>query len=261
MTVRNGLVPFQEGGAEVEYHERSAEDHLREYYDEADGVAGLRSVHGSMVDMRRTGAGGTRSPSAPEDKWPEQRRFAVRFHARTARALHRLTPEHSLTLWAFYGSPGWPGAAPNTTAKDAGLVYQATGGATVQRAAEDRKRWYRNQPPPEVVADLGEGLGRVALLTVALANAEAAWEADGHSPKQGAALLVALCASRNREAQDGPMVAIEREAASRHAAALAAFCFAAGLSGPKERKDRRKVEKGQRWTTPTSIAVVRGVRP
>lgn len=230
---------------------KTAEDRLRDFFDDAEATAGLKSIHGALVDMAQSGAGGTRSPASPEDKWYDARRGKVREHAQTKRALVALEPRHLAVLWAYYGTPGWPGAAPDTTAADAGLAYQTTAGTTVNRTGDRKQNWNRTEPPPEVRRELGAPLARVALLTEALAKATERWVAEGHSPRPPHGVLLALC-----RASGEVLAPVAAEATAWHEAALAAFGVAAGMPLTLARPRRSRTAG---WAAPLP-APVRGVR-
>lgn len=219
----------------------TAEDRLREYFQTAESVAGLKSIHGAMVDMAQSGGGGTRGPTSPEDRWYDARRSQVRRHAESARALRSLSSLLYNVGWAYCGSPGWPGEAHETTNADVAIG-----------AREDLRRahWWRTQPPPEVRKALGADLGRVALLTSALDVAHETLEAAGKVITRERTLVVLCKASRcadcgsEREcaANQDPLHPVAHEARALVRAFLEAFCLAAGLEPPEsaERAQRRR---------------------
>ncbi len=214
-----------------------AEDRLRDYFESSASVAGLRSVHGALVDLAQSGASGTRHPAAPEERWwdardrdgrqvdgPSRARI-VRRDAETHRTLRALTAEQRDVLLAFYGSPPWPGQAPDTRDGDVGADEHLR-----------RQQWSR-QPPPEVRKALGAELGRVALLTAELAH-----EADTRGVPP-ARLLTAIC-----QADGASLKPIATAARAAHLAALAAFCKLLGLELPEqERRTRKRERRAYAW--------------
>lgn len=209
--------------------EEMAEDSLRDFFASAESVAGLKSIHGALIDMAQSGASGTRSPTSPEDRWYDARAGQVRRHAATVRALERLTSEHVAVLFAFYGEPGWPGSAP-----------------------DGRDDWHRASVPPDVRRTLGPALGRVALLTTELGDAAERWEGRDARPQT---VLVALCKAYGRSDGENPLSPITKAAEALHGAALVAFGAASGQVTAPRPRGRRRVSKWQADIKPVRMAV------
>ncbi len=203
----------------------------------------------------------------PEDRWWDgqdsdprhvdapSRARTVRKHAQTHRALVALPPSLLVErrpedggvfrinprdwLLAGYGSPPWPGPAPDTRDEDV-----AKGEAFSKR----KSQWSR-AVPPEVRKALGDQAGRVALLTAELAAAH------GQDPRAGSPprTLTALC-----QADGEPLKPITLAATLGLRAALRAFCGALGVelgeavevpevgAGPGPRKRREFVWRRER---------------
>ncbi len=207
----------------------TAEDRLRECFHEAESLAGLKSIHGALVDMAQSGASGTRSPSSPESQWYDGRRYKVRRCREVRDWLSEIDTKYALDLARIYGQPTWPGPAPT-------------------RADEN---WHRR--PPVGVSRLGD-LALVALETRALRKAHAA---RPNATTLAATLEIACRAGGER------FEAIEAESERRADAALAAFLLRSGLkrgSAPRVEKKRAK-RAGDDYTAVRLSARVFGVAP
>ena len=206
-----------------------AVDRLKDYYQSAASVAGLRSVHGALLQSKEIGPG-IRIKGEGD---PDSRAYRIRQHALTHDALSALTTQHRRTLENYYDARGWPGLAPNTTDADAGLSED-----------ERKQRWHRTQPPPEAKRALGEA-AREALDTDELAAA-----ADELGiPKARA--LVAICKAGGKRLE-----AIEKASARRWHAAMVSFCRVMRFDDPfmprvlEPPAKREKGAKRDSWTTP-----------
>jgi hypothetical protein len=215
-----------------------------------------KRANGGAYFLSANNGGAQRPPSSPEDKWWDSRprewtegdrepdldgpsrARTVRQHAETHRALLALpgvltadrtreklppitcSPRDVLT--AVYGSPPWPGPAPDTRDADVELG---------EKYHLRTQQWTR-QMPPEVRKALAE-LGFAALLAPDLA---AAFEAD---PRAGTLprTLVALC-----KADGEPLKPIYSWARAAHRGSLGVFCALLGLEMP-ERAERTRVRE------------------
>lgn len=270
--------------------ERSAESRLREYFDEAERAAGVRSVQGSQIDRRAGHLGAAENPDGWCPRGWNPARSAITRRCREVRAaLLTLTPRQRDVLAAVYATDAatWQAHADRAFAAGTGIELVRRFGDLVGVAlllapapVATAAPLASSSPPPPLVED------DAALRTRLAASAEwgaaraywglpapldhfargeldlaAAWL--GEAPRQ-----VRLPVWRPRlQRTDGAgawlvrlagrEAVAEHLAAARaaHAEALAAFCRAADLQPAREKAKARK-PRVYRWEAST-IAKVR----
>lgn len=256
--------------------ERSAESRLREYFDEAERVAGYRSCQGAQIDRRAGHIGAAENPDgwAPRG-WTPARSAIIRRCAEVRRWLAALTPLQRDVLTAVYAVDAayWQAYADNALrAKGIGIELVNRFGDLVGVAlllAPVRQGSTPSSPPPcpaPVVEGDAAFRGRLAGCGEWLA-AKADWQLDhdldhlsrgeldlaawwlGEAPRQVRLRSVAARGVRLDDHGAGAwLVRLEgKEAVAAHLAAaraaqqqaLAAFHRVSGIAPPQPDKKRR----------------------
>ena len=125
--------------------ERSAESRLREYFDEAERAAGVRSVQGSQIDRRAGHLGAAENPDGWCPRGWNPARSAITRRCREVRAaLLTLTPRQRDVLAAVYATD----AATWQTHTDRAFAAGTGAAPAVRRSVAS---------PDRLVAFVGEG--------------------------------------------------------------------------------------------------------